>query len=237
MKSEDIKKILTKEVLTKKYHEENKTIHQISKELNIADGTIFKYMNKYDIKRRPPHMGMLGKKSSPETIEKLKRVRRGRKMSAETREKMSQAKFKGGIGHKKKRDDGYIQIYFPDHPNATAEGYILEHVLIMECAIGRHLKKDEVVHHKNHIRDDNRLSNLQLMSFKEHAKLHMIERQKNGQIKHHTRQVMNSTTGQVFNSVREAADSVSVASTSISKACKTNKKIKGYEWRYLDEQN
>ena len=29
---------------------------------------------------------------------------------------MSESKIKGGIGHKKKRTDGYIAVYFPDHP-------------------------------------------------------------------------------------------------------------------------
>ena len=89
---------------------------------------------------------------------------------------ISEKLFKGGVGHKKKRSDGYIAIYFPDHPCSTDEGYIMEHVLVMECAIGRHLKDDEVVHPINHKKDDNRLCNLKLMTFKEHAGLHMRER-------------------------------------------------------------
>ena len=47
----------------------------------------------------------------------------------------------------------------------------------MEQAIGRYVLPGEVVHHINHVRDDNRLENLQLMTFKEHAGLHMKERQ------------------------------------------------------------
>ena len=34
----------------------------------------------------------------------------------------------------------------------------------------------EVVHHKNKNRKDNRIENLQLMTFTDHARLHMIER-------------------------------------------------------------
>lgn len=33
---------------------------------------------------------------------------------------------------------------------------------------------DQVIHHKNHIRHDNRLSNLELISKKEHTRHHMI---------------------------------------------------------------
>ena len=55
----------------------------------------------------------------------------------------------------------------------------MEHDLIMECLIGRHLNDDEVVHHKNKIRSDNRKENLELMTFQEHARLHMLERHKN----------------------------------------------------------
>lgn len=46
----------------------------------------------------------------------------------------------------------------------------------MEKHIGRYIQKDEVVHHINHIRNDNRVENLQLMTFKEHAGLHTKER-------------------------------------------------------------
>ena len=49
------------------------------------------------------------------------------------------------------------------------------HVVAMEEAIGRRLEKDEVVHHIDHNRSNNDLSNLQLMSRAAHAALHAIE--------------------------------------------------------------
>jgi len=79
-------------------------------------------------------------------------------------------------GHEKKRSDGYIKVYVPDHPHASADGYVMKHTLVMERHIGRFLREDEVVHHVNHVRSDNRLENLRLMTKKEHQSLHMKER-------------------------------------------------------------
>ena len=111
-----------------------------------------------------------------EAREKISKAHKEKKITESTRKKMSESAKVGGIGHEKKRCDGYISIYFPDHPKSNKDGYIMEHDLVMECIIGRHLKDDEVVHHKNKIRNDNRKENLELMTFKEHAALHMKER-------------------------------------------------------------
>lgn len=58
---------------------------------------------------------------------------------------------------------GYILVYLPDHPFATKRGYVMEHRLVMEKHIGRFLTSEEVVHHINNIRTDNRIENLQLI--------------------------------------------------------------------------
>lgn len=78
--------------------------------------------------------------------------------------------WKGGI---RKLTEGYITILNPDHPFCTKQGYILEHRLIMEKEIGRYLLRNEVVHHINGIKDDNRIENLQILTPFEHKALHL----------------------------------------------------------------
>jgi len=67
-------------------------------------------------------------------------------------------KWKGGRVTTKQ---GYVYINVYGHPDVAAGG-LAEHRYVMEKHLGRYLKKGETVHHKNGIRDDNRIENLEL---------------------------------------------------------------------------
>lgn len=167
----------TKEKLYDMYVLQDKTMKEISIELEIAVGKVYNLIKKYNIKSKT-----MDNKKWCERISKSKighTYNRGRKMSKEFRENLSIKKSKG-IGKKKLTSTGYIKIYFPDHPKSDKFGYILEHDLIMECIIGRWLKDDEIVHHKNEIRTDNRKENLELMTRSEHSKYHRKKEKEKG---------------------------------------------------------
>lgn len=68
---------------------------------------------------------------------------------------------------------GYVYRKVTEHPQATDRGYVLEHRLVIEENLGQILPVGAVIHHKNQIRDDNRLENLEYMDEQsKHAKHH-----------------------------------------------------------------
>lgn len=71
-------------------------------------------------------------------------------------------------------NQGYVFKFAPDHPRTSTRGYVLEHILVMESVIGGPIPEGMVVHHRDKVKTNNDPSNLQLMTAKDHSKLHAL---------------------------------------------------------------
>lgn len=68
---------------------------------------------------------------------------------------------------------GYEEVYIPEHPAARKNGCVLKQRIVAEEKLGRYLKPEEVVHHKDNDKTNNHPDNL--MVFRDqisHARFH-----------------------------------------------------------------
>jgi len=86
-------------------------------------------------------------------------------------------------GGKSKTSSGYILTKIqPDeflYPMANNNRYVLMHRAVMANSLDRCLDSWEIVHHKNVIKDDNRIENLELISADGHNIITQFERKVN----------------------------------------------------------
>jgi len=69
--------------------------------------------------------------------------------------------------------NGYRMIKVVNHPFANKRGYVYEHRLAMEKELGRYLQPQEVIHHIDGIKLNNKIKNLKLFSTtNEHTTFH-----------------------------------------------------------------
>ena len=64
--------------------------------------------------------------------------------------------------------EGYVRILKKDHPRASSQGYVWEHILVWEMEHQRYLPEGLVIHHLNGIKNDNRIINLFALERKKH---------------------------------------------------------------------
>lgn len=132
--------------LITEYIEKQKSLRQIGIDLGVNSVALRRYFLKYGIPLRETSIAK----------------------SISTQKERS-PRWKGG---KHICSNGYVEVYCPEHPKAKSRKYVYEHILVMEKQLGRYLAPDEVVHHINEIKTDNRLENLRLMTNSEHVALH-----------------------------------------------------------------
>ena len=139
---------LDKEELRKLYWEDGLSLSQVAKKVGANYSVLQRRFKKYNIPVRTLSDSHKGR-------------RKGERNNA----------WKGG---EFKNSQGYIEVSLgglPDEDLRLTRGRkktILKHHLVMSKQLGRSLESYEMVHHKNGIRDDNRIENLELLHYTAH---------------------------------------------------------------------
>jgi len=150
------KKKFSKDILNKLYVEDKLSLRQVAKILKTNKSTIANRLREYSIPIRSSIAG--------ENIRILQKGFRG-------------GNWKGGrLIHK----SGYVDIWIkPNSPFysmarniKSSGGYVKEHRLVVAESINRCLKSWEHVHHKNRIKSDNKIENLEIINNIEHSCFH-----------------------------------------------------------------
>lgn len=84
-------------------------------------------------------------------------------------------KWKGG----QTKSGGRVLLRAIGHPYANSWGYVYRYRLVMEKKLGRYLRPDEIVHHKDGNFTNDRLSNLELCDSSLHSTIHNETRTRN----------------------------------------------------------
>ena len=159
---------VNKVILTKWYLDEKKSLTDISKLCGLSISTVRKRIIDYNIPLRTRSEGIRNARH------KLGPNRgKTREFSEEWKENIRKGRLRWSRRYAKGTrigTNGY-------HVYTKGENVDrLVHVVIIEQLIKRPLRKDEVVHHRNGVKTDNRIENLEIMTRSEHSAYHARRR-------------------------------------------------------------
>lgn len=139
-----------------------KSISEVSQETTVPPATVHRWLKRLGVELRKLGDWHRGRKwtearreHNPEAPQRPEGAPRGYDILTER-----------ALGNKSIKSGGYVVV----HVGRKQRQY--EHILKAEKAIGRRLRRDEVVHHINCIRSDNRPENLLICTRSYHLQLH-----------------------------------------------------------------
>ena len=165
--------IVAPAILKKLYVDDGMRIVDMAEILQCSKATVSNLLKRAGIQARSPAECPRSELQKEQAKKNLK-SRTGRHWV--TKRRMA-AGYEFG-GYERISNKGYILVYAPEHPRANKAHEVPKHTLVMERHLGRYLADDEVVHHINRDRADNRIENLKVMKIEEHKKLHADEMRK-----------------------------------------------------------
>lgn len=145
------------------YIEQKLSLRELAHRLGIGQTTARAWLKAARIPTRTISEGKKGQKPAPQTVLASVRARRKKPISG-----------RAPVGYKV-NSYGYVMCWIP-----SEQRYALEHRLVMARHLGRKLSPTEDVHHKNGVKTDNRVENLELTTRVVHLKEHYRGREIDG---------------------------------------------------------